>query len=112
LKHTASKRFWQLFDDLPAEVQVLSNKSFAQLKADPTHPALAFKSVGNGRFQSVRVGLYHRALGVPAYRSLEVCTGSGSARTASTTSLSANPSIERTFQWLLRTLWPAAHVER
>jgi hypothetical protein len=23
-----------------------------------------------------------------------------------------NPSIERTFQRLLRTLWPAAHVER
>jgi len=24
-----------------------------------------FKTFGNGRFQSVRVGLYHRALGIP-----------------------------------------------
>jgi hypothetical protein len=65
LKHTASKRFWHSFDALPVEVQALANKSFAQLKADPAHPSLAFKSVGNGRFQSVRIGLYYRALGAP-----------------------------------------------
>ena len=65
MKHTASKRFWQSFDALPVEVQGLANKSFAQLKADPAHPSLAFKSVGNGRFQSVRIGLYYRALGIP-----------------------------------------------
>jgi hypothetical protein len=65
LKHTASKRYWQSFDALPVEVQALANKTFAQLKADPAHPSLAFKSVANGRFQSVRVGLYYRALGVP-----------------------------------------------
>ena len=64
MKHTASKRYWQSFDALPVEVQALANKSFAQLKADPAHPSLAFKSVGNGRFQSVRAGLYYRALGV------------------------------------------------
>jgi hypothetical protein len=64
LKHTASRRFWQSFDALPAEVQVLANRSFARLKADPAHSSLSFKSVGNGRFQSVRVGLYYRALGV------------------------------------------------
>ena len=65
MKHSASKRFWQKFDALPAEVQTLATKSFEQLKSNPTHPALLFKSVGNGRFQSVRVGLYYRALGVP-----------------------------------------------
>jgi len=68
LKHTASKRFWQSFDALPVEVQALANKGFAQLKADPAHPSLAFKSLGSGRFQSVRVGLYYRALGVPVGR--------------------------------------------
>ena len=65
MTHTASKRFWQSFDALPVEIQALANKSFAQLKADPTHPSLAFKSVGNRRFQSVRVGLYYRALDIP-----------------------------------------------
>ena len=65
MKHTASKRFWQAFGALPAEVQALANKSFAQLNADPAHPSLAFKPLGGGRFQSVRVGLYYRALGVP-----------------------------------------------
>lgn len=64
MRHTASKRFWQCFDSLPVEVQALASKSFAQLKADPAHPSLSFKSIGNGRFQSVRVGLYYRALGV------------------------------------------------
>ena len=35
------------------------------LKAEPTHPSLHFKTVGNGRFYSVRMGLYYRALGLP-----------------------------------------------
>lgn len=65
MKHTASKRFWQCLDALPAEVQVLARKSYALLKTDPSHPSLHFKTVGSGRFCSVRVGLYHRALGVP-----------------------------------------------
>ena len=63
MKHTASARFWQCFDALPAEVQALARKNFELLKASPTHPSLHFKSVTNGRFYSVRVGLYHRALG-------------------------------------------------
>ena len=49
------------FDALPAEIQVLANKSFAELKADPANPSLAFKSLGGGRFQSVRVDVYYRA---------------------------------------------------
>ncbi len=65
MKHTSSKRYWQSFDALPVEVQALANKSFAHLRADPAHPSLALKSVANGRFKSVRVGLYYRALGVP-----------------------------------------------
>jgi hypothetical protein len=45
--------------------QALAHQSYAQLKADPSHPALHFKTVSNGRFHSVRVGLYYRALGLP-----------------------------------------------
>ncbi len=65
MKHTASRRFWQAFDALPTEVQSLAKKNFAQLQSDPAHPSLAFKSMGGGRFQNARVGLYYRALGVP-----------------------------------------------
>jgi hypothetical protein len=65
LKHTASKRFWQALEALPVEVQALADRNFEQLKADPQHPSLHFKTVGNGRFHSARVGLYYRALGLP-----------------------------------------------
>jgi hypothetical protein len=65
LKHTASRRFWQCLEALPADIQALAHRNYAQLKTNPSHPSLHFKAVGNGRFHSVRVGLYHRALGVP-----------------------------------------------
>ena len=64
MKHTASKRFWQCLDALPTEVQALARRNFVQLKADAAHPSLHFKTVGNGRFHSVRVGLNYRALGL------------------------------------------------
>jgi hypothetical protein len=65
LKNTASKRFWQCLESLPADVQALAHRTFAQLKTNPSHPSLHFKTVGNGRFHSVRVGLRYRALGLP-----------------------------------------------
>lgn len=65
MKHTASRRFRQCLNALPVEVQALARKSYAQLKADASHPSLHFKAIDNGRFYSVRVGLYYRALGVP-----------------------------------------------
>ena len=63
MKHTASARFWQCFDSLPASTQDLARKNFALLKADESHPSLHFKSLADGRIYSVRVGLYYRALG-------------------------------------------------
>jgi len=65
LKHTASKRFWQCLEALPADVQALAHRSYSLLKAHPKHASLQFKTVSNGRFHSVRVGLYCRALGLP-----------------------------------------------
>ena len=64
MKHTASKRFWQCLDALPVEIQSLARRNFVLLKEDPHHPSLHFKSVGNGKFHSVRVGLHYRALGL------------------------------------------------
>ena len=65
MRHTASKRFWQCLETLPAEAQALAHRNYAQLKANPLHPSLHFKTVGNDKFHSVRVGLYYRALRVP-----------------------------------------------
>jgi hypothetical protein len=65
LKHTASKRFWQCLEGLPADVQDLAHRNYALLKTDPAHPSLHFKQIGDGKLHSVRVGLYYRALGTP-----------------------------------------------
>lgn len=65
MRHTASKRFWQCFDALPADVQALARRNYALLRADPPHRSLQFKTVANGKLHSVRVGLHYRALGVP-----------------------------------------------
>jgi hypothetical protein len=65
LKHTASKRFWECLEALPTEIQTLARRNYALLRNDPSHPSLQFKSVANGKFHSVRVGLYCRALGIP-----------------------------------------------
>jgi hypothetical protein len=64
LRHYASSRFWQCFDALPAEIQALARRQYEQLRTNPMHPSLQFKSVAGGRYRSVRVGLYYRALGI------------------------------------------------
>jgi hypothetical protein len=46
------------------EIQALARRSYELLRNDPSHPSLQFKTVANGKFHSVRVGLYYRALGI------------------------------------------------
>jgi hypothetical protein len=60
VKHRASPRFWACYEALPLDVQLLADRAYEQLKADPRHPSLHLKRIG--RFWSVRVGLRHRAL--------------------------------------------------
>ena len=62
MKHRASPRFWACYEALPLDVQLLADRAYEQLKADPRHPSLHLKRIG--RFWSVRVGLRHRALAV------------------------------------------------
>ena len=57
----AAPTFWKCYRDLAAETQMLADKTFVLLKADPRHPSLHLKKIG--RFWSVRVGLHYRALG-------------------------------------------------
>ena len=54
-----------MFNDLPLNIQVLSRSNYKLLKHDPTHPSLHFKSVANGKYRSVRIGINYRAIGIP-----------------------------------------------
>jgi hypothetical protein len=64
LKHFSSKKFWQRFDQLPTNIQLLARESFSLLKQDPSHSSLQFKRIRNSEFFSARVSLGYRALGV------------------------------------------------
>ena len=60
----ATRRFWDLFHELPAEAQKLAIKSYRTWERDPHHPSLRFRRLQGSidRF-SVRVGSHYRALG-------------------------------------------------
>jgi len=62
VKHLASPRFWRHYRLLPEAVRNLADKNFGLLKADPHHPSLHLKKVGD--LWSVRVGAHYRALGL------------------------------------------------
>jgi hypothetical protein len=62
MRHLASPKFWEAYENLPTNVRALADKSFAVLKQNPQHPSLHFKRVG--RYWSARVGLRYRALAV------------------------------------------------
>lgn len=64
MKHYASPRFWALYEALPPDIRSLADKNYQLLKSNSRHPSLHFKRVGE--LWSVRVGLHHRALGMPA----------------------------------------------
>lgn len=59
-RHHTSADFWSSYRSLPVETRELADRAFSILKVDSRHPSLQLKKVG--RFWSVRVGLYHRAL--------------------------------------------------
>ena len=62
MKHYASPRFWQCYEQLPENVRAVADRNFELLKVDTRHPSLHFKPVGS--FRSVRVGMGYRALAV------------------------------------------------
>jgi len=39
----ASRRFWELFDALPGDVQELAVKNYNLWRRDPQHPSLRFR---------------------------------------------------------------------
>ena len=65
MKSVKTAQFTKLFANLPIEIQKKARKNYQLWKADNKYPGLHFKQI-NARLSiySVRVGLYHRALGV------------------------------------------------
>jgi hypothetical protein len=57
----ASERFWQLYSELPAEVQRLADKQYELFREDPFHPSLQLKQVGE--VWAARIGRSHRVIG-------------------------------------------------
>jgi mRNA-degrading endonuclease RelE of RelBE toxin-antitoxin system len=60
LIHKATPSFWKRYDELPKSVQKRADKAFLQLKANPGHRSLHFKSVGE--LWSARVSKEYRVL--------------------------------------------------
>ena len=60
--HRTTDRFWESLERLPEGLQKLARENFELLKANPLHPSLHFKKIG--QFWSARIGLNHRALAV------------------------------------------------
>ena len=74
VNHFATPEFWFHYRQLPVETRELADRCFGVLQADPRHPSLRLKKVGD--FWSARVGLRIRALARERPRDW---SGSGSA---------------------------------
>ncbi|MBN2173392.1 MAG: hypothetical protein JW731_04630 [Bacteroidales bacterium] len=62
MNHFTSPSFWELYEKLPKNLQLLAVHSFNKLKSNENHPSLHLKKVG--KYWSVRIGKKYRALGV------------------------------------------------
>jgi len=54
--------FWRHYHALPAEVRATARKNYRLWQANPFHPSLHFKPIGQPNW-SVRVGDHYRAIG-------------------------------------------------
>ena len=62
MKHIAVTSFWDMFEQLPNDIQTNAKKHFELLKANPYHPSLHLKKVKE--YWSIRIGVKYRALGI------------------------------------------------
>ena len=65
MHHRVATDFWQAYHALPPDVRARADKQFGLLKANPLHPSLQFKKVGERlgyEVWSARVTLNYRAL--------------------------------------------------
>lgn len=59
-RSVTTPRFWELFDQLPKEIQARAQKQYELFASDPGHPSLHLKHAGE--FWSVRITEAYRAL--------------------------------------------------
>jgi hypothetical protein len=67
MQHNAATDFWREYLALPQEVRARADKQFSLLKANPQHPSLQFKKVGERHGQeiwSARITLNYLALAI------------------------------------------------
>lgn len=60
-KSVASDRFWELYAELPEEIQQLADKQFEVFQRDPFHQSLHLKEIGE--VWTARIGLHYRVIG-------------------------------------------------
>jgi hypothetical protein len=59
-----SRRFWDCYRALPADVQRLAVQAYRRWRDDPSHPSLHFRRLqGSSDRFTVRIGEHYRALG-------------------------------------------------
>ncbi len=67
MRHRATADFWHAYARLPEDICRRADKQLELLKANPRHPSLQFKKVGDRQGQqlwSARVTLSYRALAI------------------------------------------------
>jgi len=64
MRHHTTRKFWEIYEDLPEPIRKLADKNFALLKENPQHPSLHLKKVNS--LWSARVGIHYRALAAEA----------------------------------------------
>lgn len=65
MKSRANARFWELFRQLPTDVQDQAREAYVRFSIDPGHPGLQFKRVSQKRpVYSARVTRGYRCVGV------------------------------------------------
>jgi hypothetical protein len=71
MRSFTSRRFREMFAELPQDIQARAIRAYQLFRANPSHPGLHFKIVDEGeRIYSVRIGLGYRALGRMADRDI------------------------------------------
>jgi hypothetical protein len=67
MRHFATTDFWKEYQSLPQGIRSRADEKFSLLKANPQHPSLQFKKIGERLGQeiwSARVTLNYRALAI------------------------------------------------
>ena len=49
MRHLTLPRFWEYYQELPKEIQILASKNYEILKTNSLHPSLDLKKIGRRR---------------------------------------------------------------